>query len=166
MSKVWSFNTTVRNPERVQNFLRTLKELEGKVFDEGVQAEFFALQIKRRLYKPEKATLKSPELIRAIYDNADDIPDEVIDRVISLYDKKKDADAAMRGRTTAGILNRFGLCIALKSKGAIVITPLGNKYINNEIDEQDVFFRFLLKWQYPNPIESGYQDFNIKPFIS
>jgi hypothetical protein len=166
MPAVWSFNTTVRNPERMQNFLRTLKVFEGQVFDEEHQENFFALQIKKRLYKPMPKTLGALDLINEVKrKTADEIPDNIIERIIAIY-RKKSVNGETRGRTTAGILNRFGLCVASKSKGSVIITELGNKWLNNEIDDQKLFFRFLLKWQYPNPIEDGYTNFNIKPFIA
>lgn len=38
--KLWSFSTTVRNPERLQSFLRVLKVLEGEVFNQDIQKEY------------------------------------------------------------------------------------------------------------------------------
>lgn len=165
MAKVWSFNTTVRNPERMQNFLRALKELEGEIFNEETQERFFFLQIKKRLYKPTKRTLKDEILMNEVTkETAEEIPDEIVKRMIDLY-REKEVNAEARGRTTAGILNRFGLCVAHKSKGAVIITEMGKNWLENKIDDQELFFKFLLKWQYPNPLESGYSNFNVKPFI-
>lgn len=165
MAKVWSFNTTVRNPERMQNFLRTLRELEGVLFNEETQAKFFGLQIKKRLYKPTKSTLANKQLVEHVYaKTAEDIPDLIVEQILNIY-KGKAVNASARGRTAAGILNRFGLCIASKAKGSVVITELGKKWLDNEIQDQELFFKFFLKWQYPNPIEAGYNDFGIKPFI-
>lgn len=165
MDKVWSFNTTIRNPERMENMLRALSELEGIDFDEDGQSRFFGLQIKKRLYKPEKRTLGENDLIEMVHsESADDIPDDFVDRILSKY-KGKSVDSSGRGRTAAGILNRFGLCVALNSKGKVVITDLAKKWLNHEIDDEELFTKFFIKWQYPNEIESGYSDFNIKPFI-
>ena len=47
MKKVWSFNTTIRNPERMENMLRALGELEGIMFNKDGQSSFFGLQIKK-----------------------------------------------------------------------------------------------------------------------
>lgn len=166
MEKVWSFNTTVRNPERMENMLRALSELEGVEFSEEGQSSFFGLQIKKRLYKPEKRTLAEQDLIDIVHSDvtADDIPDDIVDRIVAKYHGKS-VDSAGRGRTAAGILNRFGLCVALQSKGDVVITDLAKKWLNHEIDDEDLFTKFFIKWQYPNKIEGGYKDFNIKPFI-
>lgn len=165
MAKVWSFNTTIRNPERMENMLRALSELEGTKFDQGGQEMFFGLQIKKRLYKPERRTLGEQDLIDAIYaeNTADDVDDTIVQKILQKYNG--DVDAAGRGRTAAGILNRFGLCVALQSSGTVVITDLAKKWLEHEISDEELFTKFLLKWQYPNKIENGYGDFDIKPFV-
>jgi len=166
MAKVWSFNTTIRNPERMENMLRTLTELEGKEFNAEGQEAFFGLQIKKRLYKPEKRTLEEQDLIKIVHDDetGDDIEDEDVQRVLEKY-RERNVNGSGRGRTAAAILNRFGLCVALQSKGNIVITTLAKKWLKHEVDDEELFTKFFLKWQYPNQIESGYNDFDIKPFV-
>jgi len=166
MAKVWSFNTTIRNPERMESMLRALCELEGVEFDSRGQEAFFGLQIKKRLYRPERGTLEEQDLINAVYDqtSADDLDDVLVERILAKW-RNRNFDGAGRGRATAGILNRFGLCVALQSKGPVVITPLAKRWLAHEIEDDELFTKFLLKWQYPNKIEVGYDDFNIKPFV-
>lgn len=165
MAKVWSFNTTVRNPERIQEFLLLLKNFEGKEFDEECQRKFFAAQIKKRLYRPTMRTLKDVNLLKVIEkDSAEEIPEDILQKIIKIYESKEVGPEA-RGRTTAGILNRFGLAVASKSRGKVAITILGRNWLDGKISDQELFTRFLLKWQYPNPLEKGYSSFNIKPFI-
>jgi len=45
MRKPWSISTTVRNPERLADFLRILKELEGEEFNKDNQVQYQALLI-------------------------------------------------------------------------------------------------------------------------
>lgn len=163
MADVWSFNTTVRNPERMEALLRILAEMEGVTFDAAGQEQFFGLQIKKRFYTPMRATL-GEELASEVYDSDqnEDLDDSVVARILDKY--RGSVDSAGRGRTSVAVLNRFGLSIALQSNGAVIITPLGKKWLSGEIDDEELFTRFLLRWQYPNPIESGYSEFNIKPF--
>ena len=162
MPQVWSFNTTVRNPDRVKSFLRTLKELEGVTFDEIGQEKFFGLQIKKRLYTPTPRTLVDDDLIKAVQnDTGNDLEDSIVNRIVT-----KREDAPLRGRTTAGILNKIGLSIALKSHGPVEITELGHHWLNEEMGDQELYLRFFLKWQYPNPLETGYEEFEVKPFIA
>jgi len=163
MAEVWSFNTTVRNPERMETLLRILAEMEGITFDVAGQEQFFGLQIKKRFYKPTRGTL-GEDLATEVYDSDqnENLNDDVVSRILQKY--RGSVDSAGRGRTAVAVLNRFGLCIALQSHGPVVITPLGKKWLSGEIDDEELFTRFFLRWQYPNPIESGYGDFNVKPF--
>ena len=52
MRKPWSISTTVRNPERLRDFLRVLKQLEGQSFDTSNQIKYQVLLIKEHIYKP------------------------------------------------------------------------------------------------------------------
>lgn len=165
MSKVWSFNTTIRNPERVENMLRSLSDMEGENFDLNGQEKFFGLQIKKRLYKPEKRTLEEDDLISAVHNqNGEDLDDEIVNRILAKY-RDKNVDGSGRGRTSAGILNRFALCTAYQSKGDVVISDLAKRWLSREVTDEELFTKFLLKWQYPNPAEKGYENFDIKPFV-
>jgi hypothetical protein len=155
----------MRNPERAEALLRTLAELEGTRFDAAGQEQFFGLQIKKRLYRPTRDTL-GDELASAVYgsDQSEDLSDEVVSSILKRY--RGSMDSAGRGRTAVAVLNRFGLSIALQSHGPVVITPLGKKWLSGEIGDEELFTRFLLRWQYPNPIEKGYKGFDIKPFLA
>lgn len=73
---------------------------------------------------------------------------------------------AMRGRTAVSNITKMGLAIAKESMGTVKITELGKKLLAGKIDLSTVFFRYFLKWQYPNPVEKGYGHFNINPFIA
>ncbi len=163
MANVWSFNTTVRNPERMEALLEILSEMEGVNFNAAGQERFFGLQIKKRFYTPTRKTL-GEELTGEVYgsDQNEELANAVVQKILNRY--KGNVDSAGRGRTSVAVLNRFGLCIALQSHGPVVITPLGKKWLSGEIDDEELFTRFLLRWQYPNPIESGYNTFDIKPF--
>jgi len=37
MTKPWSISTTIRNPERLRDFLMVLKTLEGQEFDKKIK---------------------------------------------------------------------------------------------------------------------------------
>ncbi|MHA1754818.1 MAG: AlwI family type II restriction endonuclease, partial [Candidatus Odinarchaeia archaeon] len=50
MKKPWSISTTVRNPERIRNFLKVLKELEGQVWDRQTQKKFQVMLIQYKYY--------------------------------------------------------------------------------------------------------------------
>lgn len=78
------------------------------------------------------------------------------------------ADSGLRGRTSVAPLTKMGLAIAKQTSGQIRVTDLGNAFLKNEIDIGDVYFRFFIKWQIPNPESNEFGDdgtYNIKPFI-
>ena len=89
--KIWSLSTTVRNPERIFNFLKELQKLEGKIWDIENQKNFQSLLIQSRQYVPTHANL-SMEQIELL---------ENIDYSLSfkeareIFDSKKYQDSAM-----------------------------------------------------------------------
>ena len=58
------------------------------------------------------------------------------------------------------------MAIAREAIGTVTITPLGREILSGSPNFENIFLRYCLKWQLPNPAESGYQGFNITPFIA
>lgn len=158
MPEVWSINTTVRNPERLQDFLRVLSEFEGKIFDNDMQAEYQKALVKNKLYKPNA----TPEHLKMEYENPEPFNDQDTEEIFALI---KDPD--WRGRTSVSKCNQMGLAIALKSEGPVVITDLGRDFLENDFSkDENFFFNYFVKWQLPNPLEDGYNNFDINPFLA
>ncbi|MDP2655588.1 MAG: AlwI family type II restriction endonuclease [bacterium] len=168
MKKIWSLSTTVRNPERIQPFLNVLKEMEGGAFDEAGQVKFQTLLIQNRLYQPtglSNAMLEYYETAgdKMSFEQAREIFEHMKSRSTVLR-----GDEGLRGRTSVAPLTKMGLAIAKQTSGDIKITDLGKAFLKNEIDIGDVYFRFFIKWQIPNPESTEFSDdgtYNIKPFI-
>jgi hypothetical protein len=168
MPKCWSLSTTIRNPERNIPFLRVLAEFEGEVFTEEVQAAFFKRLIQTKNYKPTGL----PSDIVAKYEEPEDFTDEELEQILDLihyensqYDNQEQI-YAFRGRTAVGNLNKMGMAIAREAIGTVTITPLGREILSGSPNYENIFLRYCLKWQLPNPAESGYYGFNITPFIA
>ncbi len=168
MKKTWSLSTTVRNPDRILPFLRVLKQMDGESFDEAGQAKFQTLLIQSRLYQPTGLS----EKLLAYYETSGDTmtfeqADEIFEHMKNKSTVLKD-DEGLRGRTSVAPLTKMGLAVAKQTSGQIKITDLGNAFLKNEIDIGDVYFRFFIKWQIPNPDSNDFSDdgtYNIKPFI-
>jgi len=162
MKKPWSISTTVRNPERLRDFLRILKKLEGEPFDKDNQIKYQVLLIQERLYKP----LNIPSKFRKYYENPEmEIPYDVAAEVFHAQNYE---DPPMRGRQSVNPLNKLGFSIAREGSGFIIITELGNKFLEGDYDIGFVFFKSLLKLQFPNPWSADFSEkegFNIMPFI-
>jgi len=162
MKKPWSISTTVRNPERLRDFLRILRKLEGQPFDKDNQVKYQVLLIQERLYKPLNIPLK----FRKYYEESrTEIPYDVAE---GIFYSQNYVDPPMRGRQSVNPLNKLGFSIAREGSGPIIITELGNKFLEGDYDIGYIFFKSLLKLQFPNPWSTDFSEkegFNIMPFI-
>ena len=128
MPDVWSINTTVRNPERLQDFLRILSDFEGQVFDRNVQAAYQKALVKNKLYKPNE----TPEHLKMEYENPEPFNDQDTEEIFSLI-----SSPDLRGRTSVSRCNQMGLAIALQSQGPVVITDLGRDFLENDFSKDE-----------------------------
>lgn len=163
MRKPWSISTTVRNPERLRDFLYVLKRLEGQDFDRNNQIKYQVLLIQERFYKP----LYIPSKFKKYYDDPNTkIPYNIAEEIFNVQNYE---DPPMRGRQSVNPLNKLGLSIARDGFGPVKITELGNKFLSGEYDIGYVFFKSLLKLQFPNPWSVDFSEkdgFNIMPFTA
>jgi hypothetical protein len=163
MRKPWSISTTVRNPERLRDFLRVLKQLEGQPFDKNNQVKYQILLIKERIYKPSKI----PQKYTKYYESPkEEIPYKI---AAEIFHYQKYEDPPMRGRQSVNPLNKLGFAIAREGYSPIMITELGNKFLSGDYDIGYIFFKSLLKLQFPNPWSTDFSEkegFNIMPFVA
>ncbi|GLB61786.1 MULTISPECIES: AlwI family type II restriction endonuclease [Bacillaceae] len=169
MPGTWSISTTLRNPERIVDFLKVLSRFEGRPFNDKTQGLFFKELIKTKLYTPTGIS----DYYKQKFEDPEEFTNKELEDILSQvhYENKsfnndQEMAYAMRGRTAVSNITKMGLAIAKESMGAVRITDLGKKLINEEVDLVNVFFRYFLKWQLPNPTDKGYKDFDIVPFIA
>ena len=158
----WSISTTVRNPERLPDFLRVLQQLEGEEFNKENQIKYQVLLIKQRLYHPTKIPAKYKE---SLEDPAKEVSYELAEEIFNLQDYE---DPAMRGRQSANPLSKLGFAIARESTGKIILTELGKAFLLPNPNIGYIFFKSLLKLQFPNPWSDDFSAkkcFNIRPLI-
>jgi hypothetical protein len=167
MLKAWSITTTVRNPERLRDFLVALQPLAGKAWDHANQEKYQRLLIKHRLYGYGSAQFYNG-LPRDLVDLVNDVDTELDDATVErIVDVKNYTDFAMRGRQSLNPLTKFGF--ALIEDGTVKITDLGRKLIASEKDAGDVFLKSFIKWQIPNPANDDYannDDYDVVPFVA
>ena len=138
--KQWNIgNTTIRNPNRIQDGLKLLKKFDGKVWDYELQTKFYDEAKKRDILESES---ESEE--------------------ITLERKTHFA------RKWAACFNQLGFARAWKDKekGPVEITEVGYQLVNDEITFEEAILRQLLKYQLPSIIENGkdYEEFKVHPF--
>lgn len=144
MKKPWSISTTVRNPERLRDFLMVLKKLEGQEFNNENQIKYQVLLIQEKVYKPTKLPLK----FRKYYESPEPIPYETAEEIFYTKDYE---DPPMRGRQSVNPLNKLGFAIAREGVGPIKITELGNMFLEGDYDRVH-FSNFF--WNSENPINT------------
>jgi len=165
--KPWSITTTVRNPERIRDFLAVLKNIEGETWKDETQEKFQILLIQHKKYgagntqfykgltKKQIALMETPDIVSFEY--ADEI-----------YRSKNYVGGAMRGRQSFNPLEKMGLAY-LDDNKKIRISNFGKYLLQENYDLGEVFFRSFLKWQIPNPDVDDYKfsdGYNVKPFIA
>ena len=158
---LWSFSTTLRNPERIPSFFKTICEMEGEIWNNENQEKFQILLIKNRFYVPEEKGL-NPKQISILNDLSKEM---TFEEAKSIFNSKHYNDPPMRGRMSFDPLEKVGLVSLINNK--ITITKVGKLYSEGKLEFGDVFFNFLIKQQYPCPLSRDNSvGFCIKPFIA
>lgn len=163
MNKPWSISTTVRNPERLRYFLSVLKILEGEEFNEDCQKKYQIILIQKKLYIPTNIPSEYTEYYKYA---AKSMPIHVATKIFEYQNYR---DPPMRGRQSVNPLNKLGFAIARKGYGKVKITKLGDLFLKGDYDISFVFFKSLMKLQFPNQWSGDYEEkdgFNITPFIA
>lgn len=166
MKKPWSITTTLRNPERLRNFLIVLREIENFEWNLENQRKYQILLIKNRVYGYGSRQFYnglSEDHISLIDDQSKEISFKEAE---AIFNAKNYEDPSMRGRQSLNPLKKFGF-VSIKD-GKIFITDLGRLFLKENFDLGEIFLRSFLKWQVPNLDNDDYsQDsgYDIKPFI-
>ena len=166
MKKPWSITTTLRNPERLRNFLVVLRQLENLKWSPENQKKYQILLIQNRAYGYGSRQFYnglSREQITLINDASQEISFE---RAKEIFNAKNYKDPAMRGRQSINPLKKIGLVVI--RDGKVVITALGRLFLKDDFDFGEIFLRSFLKWQIPNLASRSFTEssgFAIKPFI-
>lgn len=167
MVDFWNFSTSVRNPERLPDFLRVASKLEGEIWNDESQEKFQILLIQYRLYLDSDNTQSLNKLSEEQKSWLINKTHEMtFDEAQSIYTAKDYVGGgAMRGRQSMNPLKKLGYIIAEKNE-TIRVTDMGRKLLNGEIQFDEAILESLLKYQLPNEITEGCSDWNSKPFIS
>ena len=170
METLWSISTTVREAERIVGFLKTAVELDGQVWNKASQIKFQVLLIKNRQYLNvsdnaqtfNKLNSRQSALLK------DKSVDMTYEQALDIFNAKDYEDPPMRGRQSMAPLQKLGLVYVVdKDEQKIVqVTEVGKKLAADKIEFSDFMLDSLLKFQYPNPYEGGFKNWNTKPFIN
>lgn len=174
-AKPLSFSTTLRNPERVPNFLKCILPFEGMRLTSSVIHEIVKNLIREKEYTPMFIT-RSPEL-KMIWDNPDaGFTEKQLEQIITMSPQKhkeKGFDYGWDSRfdTWYKMLKEFGF-IKYAMNEPIQITSTGHMLVDaysetpsNEKKIQAVFLNALMKYQTNNPLRRTLNDNAPLPFL-
>ncbi|MBT3412913.1 MAG: AlwI family type II restriction endonuclease [Candidatus Jacksonbacteria bacterium] len=172
MKKPWSITTTTRSPYRLRDQLRILKdEFSGLEWTRENQINFQIALIQHRLYGHNEDTGFSNQFLLGLSDEHKEIftnfsHNLTFKEAREIFDSKNYTDPSMRGRQSFNPFKKFGF--VLLENGVVKITDFGEHFLSDEYDLSEIFFRSFIKWQLPNPDNTGYKlrdGYDIKPFI-
>lgn len=158
-------STTLREAERIIGFAKTAYELDGQEWSKDNQIKYQILLIKNRYYLSPDNTQSLMGLNEeqvSILSNLNH--DLTFSEAEGIFNSKNYEDPPMRGRQSMSPLKKLGLVYIKNNK--IHCTDVCKKLISEQISLEDFMFDSLVKYQYPNPMEGGYSDWNTKPFIN
>lgn len=168
MVKPWSISTTVRNPERIRDFLKILKKIEGEEWNKTNQRKFQILLIQYKIYgygsQQFYNNLTSKQL--KLMSNDEQIKFNEAEEILN--SKNYTGGGDMRGRQSFNPLEKMGLAF-LDEENKIRISAVGNIFLKENFDLGEVFFKSFIKWQLPNPDSEDFKEeegYNTKPFIT
>jgi len=165
LEQLWSMSTTLREAERIEGFAKTAFEINGQTWNQDCQIKFQVLLIKNRFYLSPDNTQSLNGLDSDQIRKLSDVNHVLTyQEALSIFNAKKYEDPPMRGRQSMSPLKKLGL-VYIK-EGKVFCTDLCEKLVSNEISIEEFMFDSLIKYQFPNPMEKGYLDWNTKPFIN
>lgn len=153
------FSTTVRNPERIKDYVKIISNYQGKVLNNDIIMKIIADIIKNKLYYTQKYEQKNKQLWE-IYNSDKEFSDEQVqDIIINSPQEHKEAgfDKGWPSRfdTIFKIIKEFGFIyyeinkpIEISQTGQLLINSIVNN--NPELEEQ-AFLNSLVKYQRVNP---------------
>lgn len=162
--KPLSFNTTMRNPERIAGFLSVLAKYENKILNNDLIESICADAIINKIYKPTSIS-KNPEW-KYIYDSNDYFTrQEALEIMKSSPQNHKEAGFEKgwesRFDTWYKLIMEFGFCY-YELNSPIEISTLGKElisaYSQSPADDntiQNVFLNALVKFQTSTPFRKN-----------
>ncbi len=168
MKKPWSISTTVRNPERIRDFLTILKSLEGEEWTRANQRKFQILLIQNKLYGYGSQQFYNGLSNKHLKLMGNDEPIKFEEAEEILDSKSYTGGGDMRGRQSFNPLEKMGL-VFLDENNKVRISAVGKIFLREDYDLGEVFFKSFLKWQLPNMDSEDFKKedgFNVKPFIA
>lgn len=162
--KPLSFSTTMRNPDRIIDFLRSILEYEGKILTNQLINEIVKNILKNKVYKP-KYVDHNIEL-KNIYNSEESFTESQLDEIIKNSKQKHKEKGFDNGwpsrfdtwyklpKELGFIYYRMDEQIIISSTGHMLINAMNDENPNNQ-KKQDIFLNAMMKYQTNNPFRKN-----------
>ena len=111
METLWSMSTTIREAERIIDFVETALEIDGQIWNKSTQIKYQILLIKNRKYLNDPDNTQSFNKLNA--EQTEWLRNKAVDMTYeqaeSIFNSKEYQDPAMRGRNSMAPLYKLGL---------------------------------------------------------
>lgn len=160
--KVFSINTTIRNPKRNDDFLKAFIKYDGRVMDEHALYSYLCDCVKGGIYK----FMVVSSVIKRKWDNNEELTDSEIDRLI----KDNPQAPGLKGRvmTQMRALKDQGFLIFNEkshSVNQITISELGWELLNGVKSPDDIYTKAMLGLQANSPARTSIWNESL-PFLN
>lgn len=160
--KVYSINTTIRNPKRNADFLKLFKKHDKLVMDNINTYKYFFDLVQNGIYTFTNIPISVKEKLESGIELSDD---EVIDAI-----EKNPQATGLHGRvmTQLRALKDQGFLRfekAARGQNKITITKLGHEIIDNEIDGTITYTKAMIGLHAKNPARSSMLNESV-PFLN
>lgn len=164
-AKPLSFSTTIRNPERIPNFLKCILPFEGKILTSEIIHDVIKNVIREKEYTPLYVS-RNAELKAISKSEEDTFSEAQLEQIIQMSPQKhKEAGFAYgwdsRFDTWYKMIKEFGFIKYAMGK-PIQITATGHMLVDAYMEEpcndkkiQTVFLNALMKYQTNNPLRKN-----------
>ena len=132
MKKPWSISTTVRNPERIREFLKVLSLMEGEEWTRPNQKKFQVLLIQYKVYgygEPQFYSDLSPEHL-ALMECPEQITYKQAEAILGAKNYVGGGD--MRGRQSFNPIEKMGLAV-IDEHNRVQISSFGRDFLRHPI---------------------------------
>lgn len=162
--KPLSFNTTMRNPDRIAGFLKILQNYEGKILTNNVIHNICCELIMKKLYLPNVVN-RNPEW-KSVIDAEEFFNRQQAERIMEASPQNHkeagfDAGWPSRFDTWYKLIKEFGLCyydmnevIEISELGHALIDAYNQEPIDNNMI-QSVFLNAMAKFQTSTPFRKN-----------
>lgn len=164
-NKVFSFNTSVRNPKRNDEFLRAFQKYEGKVFNSQISHSYLCDLVKLGVYK----FMDVPEYIKYKWNNDIDLTKEEIEELIKLNPQATGEHNRVMTSYMRSLKDQ-GFLIFKKDKESgkyykIYLSELGKDLIDGIKDVSVIYTKAMLGIHASNPAREAMENLS-RPFLN